>query len=145
MSEEDMPNEEGTPNLDQQAQKASFDAQIDAQKASVDRECLEAALKVATLPSHVTRFELIPMPSLPEHIVLVLGGVLAGGRRQGDGPIETFIHVKMEDAFAIHKTLGADIVVKMRTAMGLTDADLEAASKRNTSAGAANAARADNV
>ena len=113
------------PNLTEEDQKNH--------KAAVDKACINAALKSATLASYVSRFELVPMPdgSL-NHIVLVLGGVLAGGQRQGGGPIEHFAHVTLDDAFVISKDIGADICVRMQTALQLTKEDMDKARARNS-------------
>ena len=98
------------------------------QKLLVDRQCIQSALEAAAAPLYSNRFEVIPTPDGTDtHVILTLGGVIAGEQGDASTPPMPFINVTIHGAFLITKGLAADIVARFERL--LSPVEVEAARK----------------
>lgn len=98
-------------------------------KSLIDQRCVDAALEAAAAPTSTNRFEIIFNPDgSSDHIILTLGGVVAGHHRDASGTLSTFVQAKVHGAYLVKKNLAADIVAKLERM--LSSAEVEAARRR---------------
>ena len=99
------------------------------EQKEINRASIEAALELAAHPSLTNRFELFPGP-VKDHVILVLGGVLAGTRQESGSEPEHFRKVNMHGAYLMNRRLATDIAAKLQHTLSLTDEEVREARNR---------------
>ena len=74
----------------------------EVRKKKLDAASIDAAMKAAALPVLINRFELINA-SLPDHVILTLGGSLIGGYRVEGGQLTDVIEARVHSAVLLSR------------------------------------------